>query len=275
MSERERLDVLLVRRGLAESRERAQAMIRAGDVSVAGQREDKPGTRVDASAAIALRERSPWVGRGALKLIGALEAFGLPVEGAACLDVGASTGGFTQALLAQGARHVYAVDVGRNQLAWRLRSDPRVTSLERTDIRALAPLPEPIAIATVDVAFISLTTVLPALAAHLAADGHVVALVKPQFEAGRARLGKGGIVRTEALRLAVLREVAERILALGWRVVDAVPSPIAGAEGNREVFVHLRLPGARAASLDADAIMARASGTGSGSVAGAGPDSTV
>lgn len=260
MIPRERLDVLLVERGLAPSRERAQALIRAGDVAVAGQRVDKPGARVDRGADIVLRARSPWVGRGALKLDGALDALDVPVEDAACLDVGASTGGFTQVLLARGARHVHAVDVGRNQLAWTLRSDPRVTSLERTDIRALGPLPEPADVATVDVAFISALTVLPALRPHLAPDGHVVVLVKPQFEAGRDRLEKGGIVRSEAVRRTVLREVAEGMLRAGWRIVDAVPSPLAGSEGNRETFFHLRPPGTDVPSLGADEAVARGAG---------------
>jgi len=241
---KDRLDALLVLRGLADTRARAQALIRAGDVQVAGQRVDKPGTRVAAGAEITVRAPPPYVGRGGFKLAAALDAFGVDPHGWVCLDVGASTGGFTDALLQRGAARVYAVDVGRAQLAWKLRTDPRVVTMERTDIRDIAALPEPIQLATVDVSFISLTKVLPAVQALLGPAGTVIALVKPQFEAGRGQVPRGGVVRDPEVHRAVLEAVLGWAAAHGWRIHGTTASPIAGADGNREFLVWLGTAGA-------------------------------
>ncbi|MEA3340772.1 MAG: TlyA family RNA methyltransferase, partial [Chloroflexota bacterium] len=192
---KERLDVLLVKRGLAKSRSWAQRLIRAGEVRVAGQISDKPGTRVATNAEIAVQARPRFVGRGGEKLEAALARFGLDVAGMAAADVGASTGGFTDCLLQRGARRVYAIDVGYGQLAWRLRNDSRVVVMERTNARYLEDLPEPVDLVTADVAFISLRIILPVAARWLRPDGQVVALIKPQFEAGRREVRKGGVVR--------------------------------------------------------------------------------
>jgi 23S rRNA (cytidine1920-2'-O)/16S rRNA (cytidine1409-2'-O)-methyltransferase len=242
MAKKCRLDQLLVERGLVETRTKAQALVRAGDVFINGERRDKPGMSVPIEAEVVLRARPVWVGRGALKLDFALAHFELSPDGLVCLDVGASTGGFTEVLLARGASRVYAVDVGRAQLAWKLRNDPRVINLERTDIRALEALPVPPALASVDVAFISLRAVLPAIAAHCLPGSPVVALVKPQFEAGRSQVGKGGIVRDEEVHRQVLREVMTWALARGWALVAAAPSPVLGGAGNREFLLQLRTP---------------------------------
>jgi 23S rRNA (cytidine1920-2'-O)/16S rRNA (cytidine1409-2'-O)-methyltransferase len=236
-----RLDLLLVDRGLAESRARAQALIMAGLVFSGDRRLDKPGMLIDEDAALAVKGRDhPWVSRGGVKLAHALDRFGIDPAGLVCLDVGASTGGFTDVLLTRGAARVYAVDVGRGQLAWKLRVDPRVILLERVNVRDLtrALIPEPIDLVVCDVSFISLTLALPAALALAAPGARLVALVKPQFEAGRAQVGKGGIVRDPDAR----REVCERISAsvaaqLGWQVSGLIDSPIAGAEGNLEYLL--------------------------------------
>jgi len=253
-----RLDALLVERGLAESRARAQVLVRAGHVTVSGRREDKPGTLVPADAAVEVRATERYASRGAHKLVGALDAFGISPAGLACLDVGASTGGFTDALLQRGARVVFAVDVGRGQLAWRLRQDPRVVNLERTDVRALGALPEPAGLAAVDVSFISLRLVLPPIGALLAARAPVLALVKPQFEAGRGRVGRGGIVRDHGVHRAVLEHLATWLADHGWCVLDAAPSPITGAAGNREFWLSLRRQRDQPDGLQAQQILARA-----------------
>jgi 23S rRNA (cytidine1920-2'-O)/16S rRNA (cytidine1409-2'-O)-methyltransferase len=251
---KQRLDELLVARGLAESRARAQALIRAGAVFVAGQRHDKPGQRYGVDAELEVRAAPPYVSRGGTKLAAALEAFAIEPEGRVCLDVGASTGGFTDVLVQRGARRVYAVDVGRGQLAWRLRQEPRVTSLERTDIRRLGALEPPPDLATVDVAFISLRLVLPAVARRVAPAADVVALVKPQFEAGREGVGRGGVVRDPAVHEAVLSRLRTWARDEGWLLLGELASPIAGADGNREWFFHLRAPGpAGAGALQAAA----------------------
>ncbi len=252
MGVKQRLDVLLVMRGLASSRAKAQALIRAGEVQVAGQVFDKPGMDVSVDAAIDVRSPPAYVGRGGLKLAAALDSFAVEPHGRTCLDVGASTGGFTDALLQRGARHVYAVDVGRGQLAWSLRQDPRVTCLERTDIRTLEALPERPSLAVVDVAFISLRQVLPAAAHLLHPSGEIIALIKPQFEAGREAVGRGGIVRDATVHRRVVREVLAWAHARGWRLADARPSPVTGAGGNREFFVHVGLPGSYVSSVDLD-----------------------
>jgi 23S rRNA (cytidine1920-2'-O)/16S rRNA (cytidine1409-2'-O)-methyltransferase len=239
--DRRRLDLLLVERGLAESRARAQALIMAGLVFSGDRRLDKPGMLLEEDAALAVKGRDhPWVSRGGLKLAHALDRFGIDPAGLVCLDVGASTGGFTDVLLSRDAARVYAVDVGRGQLAWKLRVDPRVVLMERVNVRDLtrALITEPIDLVVCDVSFISLTLALPAALILAAPGARLVALVKPQFEAGRAQVGKGGIVRDPDAR----REVCERISAWvaaqpDWRVEGLIDSPIAGADGNLEYLL--------------------------------------
>jgi 23S rRNA (cytidine1920-2'-O)/16S rRNA (cytidine1409-2'-O)-methyltransferase len=242
---RVRLDRLLVDRGLVPSRERAQRLILAGSVLVDERLVTKPGVLVAADARLRLRAPpSPYVSRGGEKLAGALDAFGLDVRGRVALDVGASTGGFTDCLLRRGARRVIAVDVGYGQLAWSLRQDPRVVVLERINARHLAAvaLPETPDLATIDVAFISLALVLPAVAAVLAPGAPVVALVKPQFEVGRGQVGKGGVVRDPGLRAAAVAKVRAAAAAAGLCVGGEAESVLPGPKGNREVFLLLAKP---------------------------------
>jgi len=236
-----RADQLLVERGFFESRARAQAAIAAGLVSANGVAVRKASEMVAQDAELTAQAPHPYVSRGGLKLAGALDAFGFDPAGLTCLDVGASTGGFTDLLLKRGARHVVAVDVGRDQLHASLRADPRVTSLEGQDIRTLAPdaLPEPPQLAAIDVSFISLKLVLPAVAALLAPKAAIAALIKPQFEAGRAALKKG-IVRDEAIQQQVCEEIVAVLQKLGFAVEGPVPSPIEGGDGNREYLVGAR-----------------------------------
>ncbi|HEX4441122.1 MAG TPA: TlyA family RNA methyltransferase [Thermoanaerobaculia bacterium] len=239
-----RLDRLLVLRGLAPTREKAQAMILAGTVSVAGRRADKAGTPIDEDAEVAVAGPAhPFVSRGGVKLAAALDAFGLDPAGRVCLDVGASTGGFTDCLLQRGAARVYAVDVGHGQLDARLRADPRVVVRERINARSLsrADVPEPVRLAAMDVSFISLRLVLPAVAPLVEAGGAIVALVKPQFEAGRGEVPRGGVVRSEETRRRVVEEVAEAGRSLGLSVGGAIPSPIRGARGNEEFLLEFRV----------------------------------
>jgi len=237
-----RLDRLLVERGLAPSREKAQALVLAGQVLVNDRRVDKPGTRVPEDAVLTLQGTLPYVSRGGLKLEHALRAFGLRVEGKACLDVGASTGGFTDCLLQHGARRVYAVDVGRGQLDWRLRQDPRVAVMEGVNARYPYDLPEPVDLATVDVSFISLTKVLPETARHLRPGGLILALVKPPFEAERGEVGKGGVIRDPRLHARILGRVLLWAIRQGFRVRGLTPSPLLGDAGNREFFLLLEVP---------------------------------
>jgi 23S rRNA (cytidine1920-2'-O)/16S rRNA (cytidine1409-2'-O)-methyltransferase len=240
---KERIDLLLVARGLAESRARAQGLLLAGQVLVNDVPVDKPGTRVAMDATVRLRGADhPYVGRGGLKLEGALQDLGIDPRGWRCLDVGASTGGFTDCLLQHGAAHVIAVDVGTNQLAWRLRQDPRVLSLEGTDVRALRreDVGE-IDLVVVDASFISLRLVLPPLPALLRPGTPVVALVKPQFEVGRDRVGRGGVVRDDGLRAQAVDGIVELALGLGFAATGRADCRLAGAKsGNREVFLALR-----------------------------------
>lgn len=239
--ERDRLDRLLVQRGFFDTREQAQAAILAGQVFVAGQRADKPGARFPLDAAIEVRGPAmPYVSRGGLKLACALDSFGINPAGRIALDVGASTGGFTDVLLQRGAARVFAIDVGYGQFAWKLRTDPRVTLLERTNIRHLRPgdLPATPDLAVIDVSFISLAKVLPAVRDLLAPEGEIVALVKPQFEAGPEKVGKGGIVRDPEVHREVLHQVIATASALGYWTAGLIPSPITGADGNREFLVH-------------------------------------
>ena len=236
---KKRLDVLLVERGLAESRTRAQALVLAG--LVPGH--DKPGEQVDEDAELELRRRPPYVSRGGEKLAHALDAFEIDPARLDCLDVGASTGGFTDVLLQRGAARIIAVDVGYGQLHERLRADGRVTVLERTNARALAELPFAPQLVVCDVSFISVRVALPP-ALRLAAPGwHAVVLVKPQFEAGRAAVGKGGVVRDDAVRARVVREIAEAALGWGASTLSVVDSGLPGPKGNRELFLHLAQAG--------------------------------
>lgn len=238
-----RLDQLLVDRALADSREQAKRLILAGEVTVEGIPHPKPGQKVSETAVIAVRERPRHVSRGGLKLEGALDAFGIDVEGRVGVDIGASTGGFTDCLLQRGAVRVHALDVGTNQLAWKLRQDPRVVSRERFNCRdlALADVGEPAGIVVIDVSFISLTLILPAACSVLAPGGDLVCLVKPQFELAREDIGKGGIVRDPALHARAVAKIESFVtscLNMAWRGV--IVSPITGTDGNREYLAWLR-----------------------------------
>jgi 23S rRNA (cytidine1920-2'-O)/16S rRNA (cytidine1409-2'-O)-methyltransferase len=242
-AEKLRLDHLLVARGLAPTGARAQSFILAGEVYVEGEPATKAGQRYPADAAIELRPRgTPWASRGGGKLAGALDAIGLSVEGLTALDVGASTGGFTDVLLQRGARRVYAIDVGRGLLDWRLRQDARVVVMEGVNGRYLTPadLPEPAHLATIDTSFISLTLIIPAVAPLLSPEGILLPMVKPQFEVGREEIPRGGVVREPRLHEAALRRVVSALYNVGFRVIDAAPSPILGPKGNREFFLHAR-----------------------------------
>lgn len=250
---RERLDRLLVARGLAPSREQAARLILAGQVFVDGQRVDKAGRQVGAEAPVEIKARPPFVSRGGEKLAHALEAFGISVAGRTCLDVGASTGGFTHCLLSRGAARVYAVDVGWGQLDAALRADPRVVLMEKTNARTLTAAVFPVEpdLATVDVAFISLEKVLRAVMGALADPAEAVVLVKPQFEVGKGLVGKGGVVRDPAQHRAVVGRLARFAILHGWHVLGGAASPLTGPKGNREFFLHLSRRGRTLAELDA------------------------
>jgi 23S rRNA (cytidine1920-2'-O)/16S rRNA (cytidine1409-2'-O)-methyltransferase len=244
MTRRARVDAELVRRGLARSRQQAAELIGAGRVTINGMPAAKPATAVSMDAALtvdAAGER-PWVSRGAHKLIGAMDAFGISVANTRCLDAGASTGGFTEVLLDRGAREVVAVDVGYGQLAWALRSDERVTVLERTNVRELTQAMVGGAVDRVvaDLSFISLSTVLPALVACASDDADIVPMVKPQFEVGKDRVGAGGVVSDPQLRRDSVLAVAHRAAELDWHTVGVTASPLPGPSGNVEYFLHLR-----------------------------------
>jgi len=244
MTRRARVDAELVRRGLARSRQQAAELIDAGRVTINGMPAAKPATAVsmDASLTVDAGGERPWVSRGAHKLIGALGAFGISVAGTRCLDAGASTGGFTEVLLDRGAREVVAVDVGYGQLAWSLRSDDRVTVLERTNVRELTQAMVGGAVDRVvaDLSFISLSTVLPALVACASDDADIVPMVKPQFEVGKDRVGAGGVVSDPRLRGGAVLAVAHRAAELNWHTVGVTASPLPGPSGNVEYFLHLR-----------------------------------
>jgi 23S rRNA (cytidine1920-2'-O)/16S rRNA (cytidine1409-2'-O)-methyltransferase len=256
MATRKRIDQLMVERGLAESRTRAQALVMAGLVLADGKRIDKAGTALPEDCPLTLKGQDhPWVSRGGLKLAHAIDTFGLDVAGRVAIDVGASTGGFTDVLLAHGAAKVFAVDVGHGQLAWSLRTDPRVVVMERTNARFLdaSHIPDPVDWVVCDASFIGLETVLPAPLALVRPGGGLVALIKPQFEVGKGRVGKGGVVRDPALH----DEVCERIGTWlggrpGWRVIGIDPSPILGPEGNREFLILGRYDPSDAENLTKD-----------------------
>jgi 23S rRNA (cytidine1920-2'-O)/16S rRNA (cytidine1409-2'-O)-methyltransferase len=237
---KERLDKLLVARGLANTRSRAQALIMAGEVSVDGQRADKAGMQVAADAVIEVEEPLPYVSRGGYKLAGALDAFDVSVSGLVCADVGACTGGFTDVMLQRGAKLVYAIDVGYGQLDWGLRQDDRVVVMERTNARYLESLPQQVSFVAIDVSFISLRLILPAVRQWLAPEADIVALVKPQFEAGREQVGKGGIVRDPAVHRQVLEEMVAWSAEEGLGPSGVIRSPIEGTEGNVEFLLWLR-----------------------------------
>jgi len=239
---RKRLDVLLVERGLAESREKARAQIMAGQVLVGETPVLKPGTLVDPNAPLRLLSPPRYVSRGGEKLEHALRAFGLEVAGLVCADIGAGTGGFTDCLLQHGAAKVYAIDVGHGQLHHRLRQDPRVVVMEGVNARYLQALPEPIDLATVDVSFISLTKVLPAVVRVVRPGAPVVALLKPQFEAQRQEVPKKGVIRDPQLQATIIGRFAAWAVGQGYRVWGPVRSPVPGAEGNVEFFFLLRGP---------------------------------
>lgn len=233
-----RLDILVTRSGLAESRERAQALIIAGKVRVAGETVRRPDRAVSDDAAISVEDGPAYASRGALKLAPALATFEVDPAGLVCADIGASTGGFTDVLLRRGAAKVYAIDVGRGLLHWRLRQDPRVVVIERVNAREMESFPEPVSLVVIDVSFIGLEKVLPAIR-RAAPDAEVVALFKPQFQVGRSEVGKGGIVRDQGIIDAALNSFRSWCLANGYKVRAAAPSELAGAEGNQEIFVDL------------------------------------
>ncbi len=238
-----RLDVLLVSRGLAESREKAKAIIMSGNVFVKGQREDKAGTMFEENVEIEVKGHTlKYVSRGGLKLEKAMDHFDLSLEGKVCMDVGSSTGGFTDCMLQNGAVKVYAVDVGTNQLAWKLRTDERVVCMEKTNIRYVLPehIQELSQFTSIDVAFISLTKVLLPVKHLLTEDGQVVALIKPQFEAGREKVGKKGVVREKSTHLEVIEKVIAYAWSIGFDILNLEFSPIKGPEGNIEYLVHLQ-----------------------------------
>jgi 23S rRNA (cytidine1920-2'-O)/16S rRNA (cytidine1409-2'-O)-methyltransferase len=239
---KERLDVLLVQRGLCPSREKAQRLIMAGGIFSGGTRMDKASQTLPDDTPLEVRAAERYVGRGGLKLEGALAHFALDPAGLTCLDVGASTGGFTDCLLQHGAAKVYALDVGHGQLDWKIRSDPRVVVMEHCNARHLQPsdLPEKVQFAVADVSFISLTLVLPPVAGLLTDGGMIVALIKPQFELSRAEVGRGGVVRDDVARQRAVDKIRDFAIRLGWSWGGVVDSSVAGADGNRELLALLK-----------------------------------
>jgi|SRR5918999_515797 23S rRNA (cytidine1920-2'-O)/16S rRNA (cytidine1409-2'-O)-methyltransferase len=242
MGKRERLDLLLVDRQLVNSREDGRRRILAGEVFVNDHRATKAGVLIDARADIRLQSTSPYVSRGGLKLEKALREFAILVKDKTALDIGASTGGFTDCLLAHGAARVFAIDVGYGQLAWKLRKDPAVVVFEKTNIRYFDTrrLPRLADLATIDVSFISLKVVLPHVKPLLVVRGDVIALIKPQFEVGKGKVGKGGVVRSHEEHLRVIEQIKEASAGFGYEVCGVIESPLAGPKGNKEFFIHLR-----------------------------------
>ena len=259
-AKKERLDLLLVQRNLAESRQQAQRLIMAGEVTVDGVRHDKPGKSVPVDAAIAVRAALPYVSRGGLKLEAALRDFAVDVTGLIAADIGASTGGFTDCLLQHGAARVYAIDVGYGQLAWKLQTDPRVVVLDRTNVRHLAALPDGVLvdIAVIDASFISLALVLPAALRLLKPDGQIIALVKPQFEAGAEHVGKGGVVRDARTHRRVLEETIARAQELDLMTTALTVSPAPGPAGNIEFLLLLARAAVDHAPVDCAAAITQA-----------------
>lgn len=263
MKQKQRLDTLLCERGLAESRAKAQALIMAGEVFVSGQKSDKPGAAVDSDAPIEIRGSvCPYVSRGGLKLEKALREFSVDPTGFVCSDSGASTGGFTDCLLQKGAKKVYAIDVGYGQLAWKLRGDPRVVCMERTNIRNVTPAQvEPLDLSVVDVSFISLRLVLPVIHRLLKPEGEALCLIKPQFEAGKGKVGKKGVVRDPAIHREVLESFLATAAELGFTVRHLTFSPVKGPEGNIEFLGHLSKKPDGGIAPDIPALVALAHGT--------------
>lgn len=258
MSNKTRLDVLLVEQGLQESRQKAQATIMAGIVYVNNQKVDKPGTAVPNDAHIEVRGKTlRYVSRGGLKLEKAMQVWPITLEGKTCADIGSSTGGFTDCMLQNGAAKVYAVDVGTNQLAWKLRTDPRVVCLEKTNARTLTAeqVPDPLDFASIDVSFISLKLIFPALYPLLRQGGEVACLIKPQFEAGREKVGKKGVVRDAAVHLEVLEHFRERAKENNFTILGITYSPIRGPEGNIEYLGYLRKSEEQDADIDLRAVV--------------------
>lgn len=262
---KERLDVLLVQRGLAPSREKAKAMIMEGNVFVAGQREDKAGSSFDEKAEIEVRGNTlKYVSRGGLKLEKAINHFGIDLTGLVCMDIGASTGGFTDCMLQNGASKVYAVDVGYGQFAWTLRQDPRVICMEKTNIRYVSPedIGDVLDFASADVSFISLEKVIPAARELLSPTGEMVCLIKPQFEAGREKVGKKGVVRDPKVHIEVIERILASVREMGFMVKNLDFSPIKGPEGNIEYLVHIQKgSGSQESFVDAAQLVAEAHGT--------------
>ena len=261
MKHKERLDVLLVSLGLAESRAKAQATIMAGEVYVNGQKADKSGMEVDITSNIEVRGSAcPYVSRGGLKLEKALRNFGVDPTGYVCSDSGASTGGFTDCLLQQGASKVFAIDVGYGQLAWKIRNDPRVVVMERTNIRyvTLEDLGEPLDLSVIDVSFISLGLVLPVVKTLLKPTGQVLCLIKPQFEAGKDKVGKKGVVRDPAVHEEVLQNFISLAKSLDFTIRNLTFSPVKGPEGNIEFLAHLSMQPGQEMLPDIDALVAQA-----------------
>ena len=249
---KERLDVLLVQGGYAPSREKAKAIIMAGQVYVNGQKEDKAGMKFDIYSPIEVRGQTlKYVSRGGLKLEKALQTFPISLEGTVCMDIGASTGGFTDCMLQNGAARVYAIDVGHGQLHWKLRNDDRVVCMERFNVRYLKPedLPESPSFASIDVSFISLKLILGPVASALKEDGQIAALIKPQFEAGRELVGKKGVVRDRKVHEEVVRDVTDMASGLGFEILGLDYSPIRGPEGNIEYLMYIRKPPEAAANV--------------------------
>jgi len=239
---RKRLDLILFEKKLVSSRQRGKSLIMAGKVMVDHKRVDKPGTLIDPDANISVKEDIPFVSRGGFKLLEGLQAFHINPKGMVCLDVGASTGGFTDCLLQHGAQKIFSVDVGYGQLAWKLRTDPRVVVIERANIRKMAAdaLPCPVDLVTVDVSFISLRIVIPAVLKFMTDKAAIVALIKPQFEVGKGKVGKGGVVRDPEEHRLVIQELTDFFQGIGLHAGPAVPSPIQGPKGNTEFLIHLR-----------------------------------
>ncbi len=261
MKIKKRLDVLLVEQGYADSRTKAQAIIMSGQVYVDGQKADKSGVSYEETVSIEVRSGScPYVSRGGLKLEKALRDFGVKPEGYVCSDSGASTGGFTDCLLQQGASKVFAIDVGYGQLDWKIRSDPRVVVMERTNVRYVTPeqLGEPLDLSVVDVSFISLKIVLPVIKTFLKPEGQVLCLIKPQFEAGKEKVGKKGVVRDAKIHKEVLDNFVANVTEIGFTILGMTFSPVKGPEGNIEFLAHLTLADKEGITPDTDSIVAQA-----------------